>query len=173
MANHIVTKESEDQGDSLHSLTSRSSCSSKASRVSFSYIEVREYERIVGDHPETKVGPPMAIGWGYVEKEVCCLEDFEDERTKTRKGVRKLTSITRKNMLQNEFEIPEEEIRKAEKEVQKIIELRARTNRQGKVSEVVEEKLGSLRSVLKRTFSKERIWRGLVESQRVMPMTMY
>jgi hypothetical protein len=172
MSKQITTIDSEEYGDSLHSVTSRSSSSSKTSRVSFSYIEVREYERIVGDHPETKVGPPIAIGWGYVEKEVSCLDDFEDDRAKTRKGIRKLTSITRKNILKNEFQVSEEEIRSAEKEVQKIVESRSRTNRQGKVGEAVEEKIGSLRSVLKRTFSKDRIWKGILESQR-MSMTIY
>lgn len=157
--------------DSAHStMTSESTKSS--SKVSFTTIEIREYERIVGDHPEAKVGPPMAIGWAFVEKEITTVEDFESERTASRKGTRRMSSITRKNILTNVFEIPEEEIRMAEKEVQKIVSKRERTSKQGKVAEKVEEKLQSIGRKVRRTFSSERLWKGLVESQMMFPSSM-
>ena len=151
---------------------SETNCSSYKSRVSFSTVEIREYERVVGDHPETKVGPPIAIGWAFAEPEVSMLDDYEADRTATRKGTRRLSSITRKNILKNVFEIPEEEIRMAEKEVQKIVLKRSKTSNQGKVAEKVEEGLESIGRKLKRTFSKERLWKGLVESQRMFPTMM-
>lgn len=156
--------------DSSHStLTAEGGNGPIKSRVSFSTIEVREYERIVGDHPETKVGPPMAIGWAYAEPEVSMLDDYEADRRAARKGNLRMSSITRKNILKNVFEIPEEEIRMAEKEVQKIFSKRVKTSNQGKVAEKVEEGLESIGRKLKRTFSKERLWKGLVESQRMFP----
>jgi hypothetical protein len=157
--------------DSAHSTMTSESTSSK-SKVSFTTIEIREYERVVGDHPETKVGPPMAIGWAFVEKEITTVEDFEFERTTSRKGTRRMSSITRKNILTNVFEIPEEEIRSAEKEVQKIVSKRERTNKQGKVAEKVEEKLESFGRKIRRTFSSERLWKGLMDSQMVFPSSM-
>merc|ERR1711935_891349 len=35
----------------------------KERSVSFGPIHVRQYERIVGDHPETKVGISLSLGW--------------------------------------------------------------------------------------------------------------
>mmetsp|Transcript_29728 Transcript_29728/g.45544 ORF Transcript_29728/g.45544 Transcript_29728/m.45544 type:complete len:177 (+) Transcript_29728:396-926(+) len=35
--------------------------------VSFSHCEVRDYKRIVGDHPKCKKGLPLAIGWEHSE----------------------------------------------------------------------------------------------------------
>ena len=146
-----------------------SSLKAKPSRVTFATIEVREYERVVGDHPDTKVGPPLAIGWAFVESEVSSVDDFEAERESTRKGLRRMSSITRKNVLKNVFLIPEEEIRLAEKEVQKILASREKTSKQGKVSEKLEEKLESFGRKLKRGVFRENLWKGFLESQRMFP----
>lgn len=159
--------------DSAHStIIFQDGFGSRKSRVSFSTVEIREYERVVGDHPDTKVGPPMAIGWAFAESEVSMLDDYESDRLSTRKGTRRMSSITRKNILKNVFAIPEEEIRMAEKEVQKIFLKRVKTSNQGKVAEKVEEGLETIGRRLKRTFSKERLWKGLVESQRMFPTMM-
>jgi hypothetical protein len=96
--------------------------------ITFGNIHVREYERIVGDHPDTKVGVPLAIGWAFVERQPLSIEQYEDSRI--RKGNLRLTSITRKNLLHNVFQIPEEEIREAEKEIQKIRKQRAMSSNQ-------------------------------------------
>jgi hypothetical protein len=138
----------------------------KTTKVGFSSIEIREYERIVGDHPDTKVGPPMSLGWAFVEHESRSLDEYESSRQK--KGTRRMSSITRKNILKNVFEISEEEIRNAEKEVQKILKSRQKTNSQGKASEKAEVVAQSFGRKMKRTFSKERLWKGFVESQRHM-----
>jgi hypothetical protein len=96
--------------------------------VSFGNIQVREYERIVGDHPDTRVGVPLTIGWAFVERPPVPIEQYEGNRI--RKGNLRLTSITRKNLLHNVFGIPEEEIRNAEKEIQKIKKQRSTSSKQ-------------------------------------------
>lgn len=152
------------QDYSAHSTIS--ACESKkTTRVSFSSIQVREYERIVGDHPDTKVGPPVSIGWKFVEQQKVQIDQYEASRTL--KGTRRMSSITRKNILHNVFGIPEEEIRMAEKEVQKILKSRERTNSQSKVSVKIEATTQSFGRKLKRTFSKGQLFKGLVESQRM------
>lgn len=154
------------QDYSAHSTISATE-SKKTTRVSFSSIQVREYERIVGDHPDTKVGPPVSIGWKFVENHEVDIDQYEADRTL--KGTRRMSSITRKNLLHNVFGIPEEEIRNAEKEVQKILKSRERTSKQGKVSEKIEATTQSFGRRLKRTFSKGQLLKGLAESQRMFP----
>lgn len=96
--------------------------------VSFGPVHVREYERIVGDHPDTRVGVPLAIGWAFVQKPPQSIERFEADTI--RKGNLRMTSLTRKNILHNVFGIPEEEIRQAEVENQKIKKQREQTSKQ-------------------------------------------
>ena len=43
--------------------------------VSFSTVEVREYDRILGAHPHIPVS--LSIGWKYQENEGIALEDFK------------------------------------------------------------------------------------------------
>jgi hypothetical protein len=107
-------------------------------RVGFGSIEIREYERIVGDHPDVKVGPPIGIGWQYYQKDAESIDTYENNRPPKRYVLR-MTSITRKNMLRNVFNISEQEIRNAEKEVQKIQKLRTKSVHQSAVAAKVED----------------------------------
>lgn len=91
---------------------------SSSRRVSFGPIHVREYERVIGDHPMTKIGVPLSLGWGYVEKDEVSLSNYERDRPSS-KPLR-MSSITRKNILRNVFGFSEEELREAEQEVKRI-----------------------------------------------------
>ena len=138
-------------------------------KVRFSQVEVREYNRIVGDHPDVRVGPPLSLGWDHEDKKAVPLDVYE--RSHIRKGVTRLTSITRKNLLHNVFGIPEEEIREAEKEVQRIRQLRINTSKRSKPSEKVEAFAQSAKRKLKRKFSKEKWMNAMANSHLyLMPM---
>lgn len=90
--------------------------------VSFGPIHVRHYERIVGDHPDTRVGVPLSLGWAYYEDEQFAdgipIDRYECDRI--RRGKVRMSSITRKNMLLNVFEVPIEDIVRAEKRNKKL-----------------------------------------------------
>merc|ERR1712157_609952 len=96
--------------------------------VSFGPIHVRQYERIVGDHPDTKVGVPLSIGWGYYVDDNypdgVSIERYESDRI--RKGKMRMSSITRKNLLLNVFGLPEKEVLLAEKRSKKLRKERER-----------------------------------------------
>lgn len=53
--------------------------SRRDTKVAFSTIEVRQYERILGDNPGVSSGPPLSIGWNYYEDSTICLpvDEFE------------------------------------------------------------------------------------------------
>ena len=131
-------------------------------RVSFGAIQVREYERMVGDHPDTRIGVPLTIGWGYVEHDTISIDKYESERSS--KGNLRMSSITRKNILHNVFGIPEEELRSAEKEVQKIKKARQRSNKQSKLGAKSESALNGFRNRAKQLFSVD----GFIKSVSVM-----
>jgi hypothetical protein len=46
--------------------------------VSFHNIEIREYERTIGDHPCVRGGPPVSLGWRYAPDSIVFnLEEYE------------------------------------------------------------------------------------------------
>jgi len=113
----------------------------KQRHVRFGYIYVRHYERIVGDHPDTKYGAPLSIGWSfYCEyKQGITLEKYETDRVTAHhkrqqkvKGTRckresskrlplcALNAKTREHMLTNVYQISKQELVEAEKETKKI-----------------------------------------------------
>jgi len=140
--------------------------------VTFASVRVREYNRIIGDHPDVKVGPPISIGWEYEEKPEQCLEEFEASKPETKRYLR-LSSITRKNMLLNVYGFTEEEIRSSEKEVQKIRRKREQSISQGKTGAIVESAMQSARRRLRRTFSKDSLLKGITMSAgHMMPFSI-
>jgi hypothetical protein len=118
--------------------SSRRSTSSlfSASSVSFGSIEIRDYERIAGDHPETSLGVPLSIGWAFKQRRAVPLERYEQDKLKaylegndvkrisrahhggTSANVKRLGAMTRKKMLHEEFGVPFDEIRRAERSVE-------------------------------------------------------
>mmetsp|Transcript_24778 Transcript_24778/g.40541 ORF Transcript_24778/g.40541 Transcript_24778/m.40541 type:complete len:253 (-) Transcript_24778:83-841(-) len=111
-----------------------------ASSVSFGSIEIRDYERIAGDHPDTNIGVPLAIGWAFKERGAMPVDKYEKAKMEsfledhdldhhhkyhhshggTGANLRRLGAMTRKRLLHEEFHIPLDEILQAEKAVQKF-----------------------------------------------------
>lgn len=130
-------------------------------KVRFSTIQMRTYNRIAGDHPDVIVGPPLTFDWESVQHEPELLDDYEKNR-KPMKRVLRLSSVTRKNILRNVFEISDEEIIGAEKEIQKIRKSRERTNKQTKTGAKVESAFKKARRKIFGGVSKEVFLKGLL-----------
>jgi hypothetical protein len=101
----------EDENDSNNS-------DSTGSMIKWGPVHVREYERIISDSTPP-VGIGIGIGWASVERPPVSIERWESDRPPRRTNLR-LSSITRKNMMQHVFGYSEEELRLAERENQKI-----------------------------------------------------
>merc|ERR1712187_106392 len=98
-------------------------------------------------------------GWEFVEGPPSSLENYEESNRGNR--LKRLTSITRKNLLHHVHGIPEEEIRSAEKEVQKIRKQRNATTKVVQRRAKIFGALESVKSKLKQTFSMEKMGESL------------
>mmetsp|Transcript_21246 Transcript_21246/g.43233 ORF Transcript_21246/g.43233 Transcript_21246/m.43233 type:complete len:490 (-) Transcript_21246:257-1726(-) len=54
--------------------------------VTFTTIQVRQYSRILGDHPCCPSGPPLSLGWDMERQDTFSLEFYEKEREPERKS---------------------------------------------------------------------------------------
>ena len=132
-----------DQRSSLSERSSRSSLSTdlrtkiprRSSSVRFGSVTTREFERIVGDHPDFRRGPPVAIGWNYQDTEEVSLDAHQFRRSLRRgesvdaKDLLPLTETERKTILQRDWSYSSDEIDVAQKEVQKVKHERQENNR--------------------------------------------
>ncbi|GKY91961.1 hypothetical protein MPSEU_000167700 [Mayamaea pseudoterrestris] len=89
-------------------------------RVSFTALEVREYNICVGDHPCCQVGVPISLGWDYEDKGVIAsLEDYELMRCPRRDRVELRKSAEERRQMLVNAGAPEEELRKAQRQLQR------------------------------------------------------
>jgi len=54
--------------------------------VSFDTLEIRDYERILGDNPSCSCGPSITFGWRYAETSVLPVDDYECRRLPRRRS---------------------------------------------------------------------------------------
>jgi hypothetical protein len=135
-------------------------------------IQVREYNRVLGDNPDVLFGPPISIGWDYTQKDALPMDEYENTKP-SRKSSFRMSSVTRRNLLLNVFEVPAEEIRAVEREVKKIQKQRSQTNKQGTAGRVVESAMQSAKRRLRRTFSSKDILNSFAHaSGGMIPMNV-
>jgi hypothetical protein len=129
--------------------------SSRRKAVSFGLIQIREYNRVLGDNPTVRVGPAMSIGWEFVQKKAVPVDVYEKRKcSRTTSGLR-MCSILRKCILRHEFDVSLEEIRAAEKIARNIQRQRWQTIRQGKMAAAIEYAMESAKRKMHRIFSNK------------------
>jgi hypothetical protein len=153
----LINESESNEAKVTQSEEDESSSSRKA--VRFGSIEQREYNRIVGDHPEVRVGPPITFSWEFGELQPTTVDEYERQRIERQSqqrfyGLRRMSSITRKNMLRTLFEVSEDEILAAEREVQRIHKQRERTASQSDASAIVESNFRRAGRNVRRTLGK-------------------
>lgn len=106
------------------SCPSRHSCEIVESkrRVTFNEVIVRDYDMTLGDHPDCSYGPPVSIGWDYLEYEPIDVNEYESNHSR-RRPLRHLllNYYKRKHILQD---VKEEDLKAAVKEIKKVYMLR-------------------------------------------------
>jgi hypothetical protein len=116
------------------------------SKLQWGEVHVREYARVVGDHPEVRLGPPLSIGWAYCDRLSQSLDEFESEHSTKRKGVHRLSSVERRDLLHNVFQVPINEARAALEQLEKIRRYHQKSKKEeGKVRQTMQIAVESTR----------------------------
>jgi len=95
--------------------------------ISFSTLEIRNYEVVLGDNPGGSSGPPVSLGWNYDESKtkVLDMEDYEQTRETRRKHHElHLKSENRWEILLEKNEHTVREITQATEDASKMRKLR-------------------------------------------------
>jgi hypothetical protein len=73
----------------------------RSTTVTFSNINLRTYEIILGDHPNCKFGAPLSIGWTYDQCHEISVDNYEKAREGQRRTMKSLylNSACRKKLL--------------------------------------------------------------------------
>jgi len=90
--------------------------------VSFTSIDVREYNVVLGDHDFPEDGLPLSLGWDYVEHTSIQVDDYEELRRYPfpNRRPQKLGYYERKNRLKRVSGYSESELRHMERERQEL-----------------------------------------------------
>ena len=77
----------------------------RGSKVQFGTVEIRDYKRILGDHPCVSIGPPLSIDWDYKENEPRDVDEYEFDRVLSRKSQQEmyLNYYARKHILGQDY----------------------------------------------------------------------
>jgi hypothetical protein len=95
----------------------------KKHRVQFSNIEMRFYNRILGDNPAVEYGPPIQLDWSYNDQNIflTSIDEYETHRLprRTRRQLA-MSEGTRWNLMIHQFGYTHDEITECANKVKKI-----------------------------------------------------
>lgn len=112
--------------NSSSSNNNNSSSSTNLKRnVSFSKLEIREYNIELSDHPGCSFGPPIQLGWKVCDETTMSVEDYEQMRLHQHRPRRSGTDLTlsynvRRYLLLKRAGYSKAELKQAMKEVNRI-----------------------------------------------------
>lgn len=137
--------------DDAFSTSEVSNCSKKS--VSFDCVEIREYERELGDNPAVSRGPPITIGWNYVKHGTYTMDEHERlQRSLPRRSRKKLKlSSKRRFLMLLHWSIPKKRIATMLMEIN-----RAKTNR--KLTTTMPELVEKSQEILEDTTENIKSW---------------
>ena len=103
---------------SVEMLLSRNQITKK---VSFSDVQIRDYDVTIGDHPDCSIGPPLSLGWDFEENPSVEIDQYEINRAprRTRRELA-LNYYHRTYILEQVSGLSKEDIEQAVKNKEKI-----------------------------------------------------
>jgi hypothetical protein len=122
-------------------------------RVSFSTVQIREYQIILSDNPGSPVGVPIGLGWDHNDDCAVLPVDIFEERSRRSKFQFQLAPMDRVNLLK-QAGYSASEIKKATEEVDRARHARQRTLETFHFTYVFEALEKAQRAVLNETTRK-------------------
>lgn len=130
----------------------------KQSKIRFTEVNIRLYNRILGDNPAVTEGPPIQLSWEYTQQDPKSIDEYESKRVPRRpRRHLVLNSNTRRNQMHLHFEYSQDDIDKASEGVKKIQKQRQLSKLTTPSREKREELAQKVTRTIKRTFSREKI----------------
>jgi len=117
----IRSEEKEDEETYL------SSSAERKSRIRFSTIETRQFNRTLDDNPACRCGPPVSLDWDYIDVKSVSIDEYEAKRKPRSDDEIFMSSFIRRRMMSTEFGYTVKDLEKAEKSVKKIQRSREKT----------------------------------------------
>lgn len=131
---------------------------SRSQSVSFANVNIREYERILGDNPSCTSGPPLSIGWRFAPSPVSVsVDDFENGKGDTPRSSSEylVPKAVRERMLKEHADVSRRDIASTVRSIQKQKSQRRKTvvnlGMQG-----TEEKVEMVRRSVKKAIGKRK-----------------
>ena len=90
------------------------------SSVSFHQVSIREYPRIVGDHPDVGLGCPISISWEHHQCDAEDIDAYESSRGQRKSSTQMRLHPTTRHRMMLAAGASKEEIKAATKEAAKI-----------------------------------------------------
>jgi hypothetical protein len=128
-------------------------------RVKFGDIEIRRYNRTLGDNPACQDGPPITLDWSYSkEMTQTSIDEYEANRfpRRTRRQL-VMTTTTRRNMMAFHFGYSMNDINLASKSILKTKKQRKETKKLTPAVERRQEMKENITRKVKRTLSREKL----------------
>eukprot|EP00978_Attheya_sp_CCMP212_P024090 scaffold75198_cov55-Attheya_sp.AAC.4 len=125
-SNNLMARNEHDSSDSTTSTKQQLS----KRNVSFHRIEVREYERTLGDHPCSD-GVPLSLGWRYSESNLEALDEYEKKREPMRRTTQEMRAprhVRMSLLKEHDLEISNKDIAKMAKQILETKRNRALSN---------------------------------------------
>lgn len=134
-------------------VTPSSSRSPISKSVSFDYVEVREYARILSDNPAVRKGPPLGLDWDYIVSICLEVDEYEKKRGNRRTyNELQMPRYLREKLLEEHCDVTERELTQCMREIKKIKRQRQQSVAFQDGAQVLLEKAGR---GLKRIFQKK------------------
>jgi hypothetical protein len=153
--------------ESLHHRRTSDGARFRQRGVSFAHVNIREYERVLGDNPSVRSGPPISIGWRYSPSPlIMTIEDFETGKGPPRSSAEFCVPKTvRESMLKEHAEVSRPQMAAAVRVIQKDKAQRRKTVvnlGMAPVEEKIEGVKRKVRSILRPSTSysylEARLW---------------
>eukprot|EP00540_Astrosyne_radiata_P023485 CAMPEP_0116863062 /NCGR_PEP_ID=MMETSP0418-20121206/23997_1 /TAXON_ID=1158023 /ORGANISM="Astrosyne radiata, Strain 13vi08-1A" /LENGTH=481 /DNA_ID=CAMNT_0004498009 /DNA_START=21 /DNA_END=1466 /DNA_ORIENTATION=- len=126
-------------------------------QVSFTKLQIREYERTLGDNPCVSSGPPISLGWSHNLDEVeVNVDEFESERPPRRPRHEFAFTASEREAVLDEWGFSGSEVEQAAFQSYRIMQKRMDTAFQGQLSARMEEVLENTRRGIHRVVASKK-----------------